>query len=165
MLIVARLFADSVYGLGLRMAPNTPNRSALGRRGVERNERADQAAKSAATLSPLRGTSRRFSLAFLKRRVTDRTTMRWITDTARRVRGREGNVSHWEARHPLEARHNPCSRWRDLFSKYLTPSTSYRVANTIKKNRTTVRINLCALGQLFYLCLGDFASATPGYPS
>ena len=78
---------------------------------------------------------------------------------------RDINVSRWEARHPLEARHDPCSRWRYLFSKYLTPSASYRVTNTIKKMRTTVRINLCALGQLFYLYLGDFALAAPGYPS
>ena len=49
------------------------------------------------------------------------------------------NVTHWEARH------DPCSRWRYLFSKYLTPSAAYRVTNTIKKKRTTVRINLCAL--------------------
>ena len=40
------------------------------------------------------------------------------------------NVSHWEARHPLEARRDPCSRWRYLFSKYLTHSASYRVTNT-----------------------------------
>ena len=64
------------------------------------------------------------------------------------------NVSHWEARHPLEARHDPCSRWRYLFSKYLTPTAAYRVSNTIKKKRTTVRINLCALGRLYYLYLG-----------
>ena len=63
------------------------------------------------------------------------------------------NVTHWEARHPLEARHDPCRRWQYLFSKYLTPSTVYRVTNTIKKKRTTVRINLCALDQLFYLYL------------
>ena len=65
-----------------------------------------------------------------------------------------GNVSHREARHPLEARHDPCSRWRYPFSKYLIPSAAYQVTNTIKKKRTTVRINLCALDQIFYLYLG-----------
>ena len=43
------------------------------------------------------------------------------------------NVSHREARHPLKARHDPCSRWRYLFSDYLIPSAAYRVTNTIKK--------------------------------
>ena len=53
--------------------------------GVEGNERADLAAKDAATLPPLRGTGRRLSLAFMKRRTTDRTNERWITDTTARM--------------------------------------------------------------------------------
>ena len=32
----------------------------------------------------------RFSLAFLRRRVTERKTMQWITDTAERAKGRKG---------------------------------------------------------------------------
>ena len=78
------------------------------------------------------------------------------------------NVHPWEARHPLEARHDPCSRWRYLFPKYLTPSAAYRVAITIKKKRTTMRINLHTLGLLLYfiwVVITDFTSATPGYPS
>ena len=54
--------------------------------GVEGNERADQAAKDAATPPPLRGTRGRFSLAFLGRRTTERVNERWITDTATRLR-------------------------------------------------------------------------------
>ena len=80
---------------------------------------------------------------------------KWVFKRKRKPDGSiRYNVTHWEARHPLEARQDPRSRWRYLFSKYLTASAAYRVTNTIKKKRTTVRINLCALGQLFYLYLG-----------
>ena len=59
--------------------------------GIEGNERADQAAKSSATLPPLRGTRGRFSLAYQKRRITDGITRGWIEDTrARRNKNREG---------------------------------------------------------------------------
>ena len=63
-------------------------------KGVEGNERADQVAKEAATFPPLRGTRGRFSLAFLKRRITDRTTTRWITDTTTKTKekGRGGGA-------------------------------------------------------------------------
>ena len=64
------------------------------------------------------------------------------------------NVSHWEVRHPPEARHDPCSRQRYVFSKYLTPSAAYRVTNTIKKKRRVMIIDLWALCQLFYHYLG-----------
>lgn len=40
-------------------------------RGIEGNERADQAAKEAATLSPMKGTRKMFSLAFLGRGVSE----------------------------------------------------------------------------------------------
>ena len=55
-----------------------------------------------------------------------------------------GNESHWEARHPLEARHDPCSRWRYLFSKYLTPSASYSHQYNQKKenNRENQSVRL-----------------------
>ena len=62
--------------------------------GVEGNERADQAAKDAAALPPLRGTRGRLSLAFLKRRTTDRVNEQWIEDTTNRMRkrGRQGSL-------------------------------------------------------------------------
>ena len=47
-------------------------RWALVHRGVEGNERTDQAAEEMASLPPLRATTRRFSLAFLRRRATER---------------------------------------------------------------------------------------------
>ena len=53
--------------------------------GVEGNERADLAAKDAATLPPLGGTRGRSSLAYMKRRTTERTNERWITDTTTRM--------------------------------------------------------------------------------
>ena len=58
--------------------------------GVDGNERADLAAKDAATLPPLRGTQGRYSLAFAKRGITDRTNERWITDTTARTRKKDG---------------------------------------------------------------------------
>ena len=53
--------------------------------GVEGNERADLAAKDAATLPPLRGTRKGLSLAFLKRQITDGVCERWISDTTTRM--------------------------------------------------------------------------------
>ena len=53
--------------------------------GVEGNERADLAAKGAATLPPLRGTRGRLSSAFLRRRVTEGVNRRWIADTTARM--------------------------------------------------------------------------------
>ena len=64
--------------------------------GVEGNERADQAAKDAAPLPPLRGTRGRLSLAFLGRRTTDRVTRQWNTDTATRLRERGGGRRAYE---------------------------------------------------------------------
>ena len=58
--------------------------------GVEGNERADLAAKSAATLPSLRGTQGRLSLAFLKRRITEGACRRWIEDTKIRMERKEG---------------------------------------------------------------------------
>ena len=58
--------------------------------GVEGSERADRAAKSAATLPPLRGTRGRHSLAYLKRRTTEGITKSWIADTEARMRERNG---------------------------------------------------------------------------
>ena len=62
----------------------------LAHSGVEGNERADLAAKSAATLPPLRGTRGRLSLAFLKRRITEGVCRRWIEDTTARMKGKNG---------------------------------------------------------------------------
>ena len=53
--------------------------------GVEGNERADMAAKSAATLPPLRGTRDRYSLAYLKRGTTEGIMKSWIADTETRM--------------------------------------------------------------------------------
>ena len=58
--------------------------------GVEGNERADMAAKSAATLPPLRGTRGRYSLAFLKRKTTEKITKSWIADTMAKMKGKYG---------------------------------------------------------------------------
>ena len=57
-------------------------------RGVEGNERADQAARGAAELPPLRTTRDRFSLAYLGRRATERMPRRWRDDTRTRGSGR-----------------------------------------------------------------------------
>ena len=61
--------------------------------------------------------------------------------------------SSWKARHPLEARHDPCSRQQYLFSKYLTPSAAYRVTNTIKKEKDHENHPVC-FRSAFYLYLG-----------
>ena len=53
-------------------------------RGVEGNERADRAAKDAASLPPLRATRRHFSLAFLRRRTARRATQAWRRDIEER---------------------------------------------------------------------------------
>ena len=55
--------------------------------GVEGNERADQAAKDAASLPPLRARRRHFSLAFL-RRATEWATQAWRRDIEKRSSGR-----------------------------------------------------------------------------
>ena len=56
---------------------------------IERNERADQAARDAASLPPLRVTRRQFSLAYLRRRATERTTRRrWREDIEESNAGR-----------------------------------------------------------------------------
>ena len=52
--------------------------------GVEGNERADRAAKDAATLPPLRGVRDRVSLAYQKRRITEEVTKSWLEDTRKR---------------------------------------------------------------------------------
>ena len=56
--------------------------------GVEGNERADRAAKDAASLPPLRATCRHFSLAYLRRRTTERATQRWRRYIEERNAGR-----------------------------------------------------------------------------
>ena len=63
--------------------------------GVEGNERADLAAKDAATLPPLRGTRGGLSLAFLRRQITDGVNESWISDTTARIerRGHTGERS------------------------------------------------------------------------
>ena len=53
--------------------------------GIEGNERADLAAKEAATLPPLRGTRSGLSLAFLGRQITDGIRESWISDTTTRM--------------------------------------------------------------------------------
>ena len=45
---------------------------------------------------PLRGTRGRASLAFLRRRITERTNRRWITDTADRTKRRGGGRGAFE---------------------------------------------------------------------
>ena len=55
---------------------------------IEGNERADQAARDAASLPPLRVTRRQFSLAYLRRRATERTTRRWREDIEESNAGR-----------------------------------------------------------------------------
>ena len=62
-------------------------RWSLAHKGVEGNERADQAAKEVAELPPLRATRGRFSLAYLGRGVSERTTRRWMEDTRARMSG------------------------------------------------------------------------------
>ena len=62
-------------------------------KGVEGNERADQAAKEAATLSPMRGTRNMLSLAFLGRGVSERIARRWVSDTRTRAGARRGGPS------------------------------------------------------------------------
>ena len=57
-------------------------------RGVEGNERADQAAKDAASLPPLRATRGHFSLSFLRWRATERATQAWRRDIKRGNSGR-----------------------------------------------------------------------------
>lgn len=57
-------------------------------REVEGNERADQAAREMASPPPLRATRRCFSLAFLRRRASDRATRAWGEDIERRNSGR-----------------------------------------------------------------------------
>ena len=57
-------------------------------RGVEGNEMADQAAKDAASLPPLRATRRRVSLSFLRRRATERATRAWREDIEERYAGK-----------------------------------------------------------------------------
>ena len=49
-------------------------------RGVEGNEKADQRAKEMESLPSLPATSRHFSLAFLRRRATERATRSWRED-------------------------------------------------------------------------------------
>ena len=57
-------------------------------REVEGNGRADQVARDAASLPPLGDSRRRFSLAFLRRRATERSVRAWRRDTERRGSGR-----------------------------------------------------------------------------
>ena len=58
---------------------------------MEGNERADRTAKDAATLPPLRSTRSRYSLAYLKRRITEGVTREWIENTRTRMKkNREG---------------------------------------------------------------------------
>ena len=54
-------------------------------RGVEGNERADQAAKEAAVLPPPRATRGIFNLAFLNRGVSERMVRCWVSDTRARA--------------------------------------------------------------------------------
>ena len=68
--------------------------------GVEGNERADMAAKSAATLPPLRSTRERYSLAFLRRRTKEGVTRSWIADTTARMRERSGHKGRGAFREP-----------------------------------------------------------------
>ena len=72
--------------------------------GVKGNERADLAAKDAATLSPPRGTRRGLSLAFLKRRTIEGVHDRWRSDTESRM---EKGGEHRGAFRGLDRRAKP----------------------------------------------------------
>ena len=73
---MARRVTDQGNSITIRWIP--------AHRGVVGNEMADQAARDAASLPPLRGTSDRTSLAFLRRRVTERATRAWRKDIEER---------------------------------------------------------------------------------
>ena len=64
--------------------------------GVEGNERADLAAKDAATLPQMRETQGRFSLSFLKRRISEEVSERWISDTTTRIEKGRGSRGAYE---------------------------------------------------------------------
>lgn len=66
--------------------------------GVEGNEQADQRAKEAAALPPLRATTRHHSLAFLIRRATKRATMAWKGDIE--IRTLAAGPSDYQWQHP-----------------------------------------------------------------
>ena len=80
---IAERIARMNYTVSIRWSP--------AHRGIEGNERANRAAKDAATLPPLGPTVGRFSLAFLGRGVTERMSERWVRDIRTRTKdGREG---------------------------------------------------------------------------
>ena len=58
--------------------------------GVEGNEKADEAAKDAATRMPTGSLRGRHSVAFLRRKISEEMKEKWITDTEARMKGREG---------------------------------------------------------------------------
>ena len=66
--------------------------------GVEGNERADEAAKEAAVRPPAGGIRGRYSLAFLKRRTTEKMTREWREDTITRMRGKSGGEKNDKGR-------------------------------------------------------------------
>ena len=72
----------------------------LAHRGVEGNEQADQRAKEAAALPPLRTTTRHHSLAFLRQRATERATDMWRGDIGSRNSGRRAFLLPMAASRP-----------------------------------------------------------------
>lgn len=103
-------------------------------RGIERNEHADQRAAEACFFPPPWGSTRRYSLAFLRRRTTERAAQQWRQDIETKNAGRRTFRLPTAASRPA-IRPRLCRAHRDLATRLFQRLSSHALTAPFLKER------------------------------